>query len=526
MGESVFWADKVAEEIIEREEKLKRGIKTFRTEMGMGASGIPHIGSAGDGVRSFVVHLALKERGVKSEFIAYSDDRDGLRKVPSGFPAALEKEIGKPVSRIPDTFGCHKSYAEHMSSLLKDAYNKLGVDFVFRSADEEYSKGTLNKEIVEILKNWKQAGEIIKKLTGQGKFEVQLPFLPICKQCGNVYTTIAVSFDGKNVEYKCDQEFEGKNSETGKKIIVKGCGFEGVEGIRGGKLAWKVDFAARWRALKINFEAYGKDIADSVRVNDSICREILDWEPPVHSFYELFTERGGKKLSKSAGNVFTPQLWLKYASSESLRLVFLKKLAKSRVIDLDAIPVYEEEVDDLACVYFGKRTIENKTDLAHARRLFEFMHFLHTPKKFPAALVPYSTLINIAKAAPDFAVVWKELEKTGHLSKSKTEIKALKERVGRVIEWVKDSEEKIESAGSIEEGQKRFLRELGKELEKEWNEESLQERIFQISKESGNQREFFRSAYIAITGKEAGPKLALLILSLGKEKVAEKLKAV
>ena len=110
------------------------------------------------------------------------------------------------------------------------------------------------------------------------------------------------------------------------KIIIKGCNHADTCSIHDGKLAWKVDFAARWRALKISYEAFGKDILDSVKVNDEVCRKILKWEPPYHSMYEMFTERGGKKISKSIGNVFTAQLWLKYASPESLRLLFLKRL--------------------------------------------------------------------------------------------------------------------------------------------------------------------------------------------------------
>ena len=96
----------------------------------------------------------------------------------------------------------------------------------------------------------------------------------------------------------------------------------------------------RWRALKINYEAYGKDILESVRCNDAVCRELLGWEPPIHSFYEMFTERGGRKISKSGGNVFTPDMWMKYASPESLRLLFLKRLGTTRVVDLDSIPAY------------------------------------------------------------------------------------------------------------------------------------------------------------------------------------------
>ena len=225
----------------------------------------------------------------------------------------------------------------------------------------------------EILSKWKEAGEIIKKLTGQDKYLNQLPFLPFCEKCGKVYTTIATKFENNKIYYRCDGEFIGKNSK-GEKIVVKGCGHKGECGIRGGKLAWKVDFAARWRALKINYEAYGKDILDSVRTNDEICRKILNWEPPVNSFYEMFTERSGKKISKSKGNVFTPQLWLDYGNVESIRLLFLKKLGKTRVVDLESLPNYVDEVDRLAEMYFGKKKVTSERDIKHMKRLYEYVH--------------------------------------------------------------------------------------------------------------------------------------------------------
>src|SRR3989344_2358264 len=125
---SNFWADQIAREIVDREEKLGRS-SSYRTEMGLGASGIPHVGSCGDGIRSYVVNLALKELGVKSEFIAFSDDKDGLRKVPAGFPESMNKDIGKPVYMIADPFGCHDSFGSHISSLLTEAFERLGVEF-------------------------------------------------------------------------------------------------------------------------------------------------------------------------------------------------------------------------------------------------------------------------------------------------------------------------------------------------------------------------------------------------------------
>ena len=526
MPEEIFWADKVAKQVIAREAELKRGTRTFRTEMGLGASGVPHVGSAGDGIRSYVVNLGLKNLGVASELIAFLDDLDGLRKVPIGFPAELETEIGKPVSHINDPFGCHDSFGRHVSSLLIEAFEKLGVTFTLKRASEEYPKGTLDKEIVEILNNWQKVGKMIVEMTGQDKYLKQLPFLPICSKCGRIYTTVATGFDGKKITYTCTGEFIGKGSE-GQPITVKGCGWTGEAGIHDGKLAWKADFAARWRALRINYEAYGKDIADSVRVNDEICRTILKWEPPVHSMYEMFTQRGGKKISKSVGNVFTSQLWMKYADPESLRLLFLKKLGKTRVVDIDAIPAYVEEVDELAKIYFGDVKITNERELSHMRRLYEYVHFLRPPTSRPLML-PYSVLIGMLKIVPEVDVVKTVLTRTGHLpgSMSEAENTIITERITRAKAWVTDAGLLKEISVKLTKEQKNVVSTLVASLKKDWTEQELETRLYSIARESGMQpKEFFRTIYTILLGSPAGPRLAMLILAIGKENVAERLSA-
>ncbi len=526
--QSMFWVDQVAREVLEREEKLDRGIKTFRTEMGLGASGVPHVGSAGDGVRSFVVHLALKELGAKSEFIAFSDDLDGLRKVPIGFPQQLEKDIGKPVSFIEDPFGCHNSFGAHVSSLLADAFEKIGVEFILKKASEEYPKGTFDREITDILNNWKEVGKIIFSLTGQDKYLQQMPFMPFCEKCGKVNTTVATKFENGKIHYSCTGEFIGKDSK-GNKIMIKGCGHVGETSVRGGKLAWKADFAARWRALQINYEAYGKDILDSVKVNDMICRQVLKWEPPVHSFYELFTERAGKKISKSVGNVFTPQLWLRYASPESLRLLFLKKLGKSRVVDIDAIPAYADEVDELARVYFGKKEMKNLRELAHLKRLYEYVLFLRKPKEEPEILLQYGLLTNLFKIVPEREVVGKILQKMGHVPEKIS--KACEAELGRRLEnalnWTTDSEGEKEMEIQLDDNQKKALAQLATELKKDWSEKELEARFYAIAKENGLQaRELFSAAYQVLLGAPYGPRLAMLILAIGRKEVAKRLEKV
>ena len=165
------WIDKLTNDIIKREIKLKRSTKKINVESGLGASGIPHIGSLGDAVRAYGVKMSLEDRGYDSELIAYSDDMDGLRKIPEGFPETLRDELGKPVSSIDDPFGCHSSYGEHMSALLLDGLDKLNIEYTFKSATKIYQEGVLNEQTSTILKNSEIIGEKIAALTGPTQCE-------------------------------------------------------------------------------------------------------------------------------------------------------------------------------------------------------------------------------------------------------------------------------------------------------------------------------------------------------------------
>ena len=158
------WIDKLAHELLEREKTLGRNMDLLRVESGLGASGIPHIGSLGDAVRAYGVKLALENFGYKSELIAYSDDLDGLRKIPEGFPDSLKEHLGKSVSAIPDPFDCHDSYGMHMSSLLLEGLDKLGIKYDFRRAKDTYENGLLKEQIHTILENSKKIGEKISEL--------------------------------------------------------------------------------------------------------------------------------------------------------------------------------------------------------------------------------------------------------------------------------------------------------------------------------------------------------------------------
>ena len=519
------WYDKMAARIIERERKLGRSLDLIRTEMGIGASGFPHIGSFADGARAYAVTLALREQGYKSELIAFSDDKDGLRKVPAGLPSWLEKYLGYPVTDIPDPFKCHESYGRHMTSLLLDAYDKCGIEYKFMSGKEVYESGLLKKEIEIILANAKKVGEIVKEEVGQEKYVEVLPYFPVCENCGRIYTTKAYEFLPKEhkVLYKCEgMEVKGK--------WLEGCGYEGeADYTKGeGKLSWKGEFAARWKALDIRFEAYGKDIADSVRVNDRICQEILNFPPPMHARYEMFLDKSGRKISKSLGNVFSPQVWFRYGSPQSLLLLTLKRFVGTRTLDVTDIPQYMNELDELEDIYFGKKQIRDPKEKAKLTGLYKYVWLLNPPKN-PSIHVPYNLLTYLAKVAPkgkerDYMI--QKLREYGYLAKNQEPNSNLLKRIDYALNWVKDYAEEIkETAIELSEKEEKAIKKLIEFLKEKRTAEEVQNAIFQIArKHEIKPPNFFKTLYMILLGSPKGPRLGPYIVTMGRENVIRTLK--
>jgi lysyl-tRNA synthetase class 1 len=513
------WYDKMAQKIVNRERKLGRSLVKVRTEMGLGASGFPHIGSLGDAARSYAVTLALKEMGFNSKLVAFCDDKDGLRKVPAGLPKSLEKCLGFPVSIIPDPFGCHESYGKHMSSLLLDALDTCGIQYEYMSAKEVYEKGLLREEIRTILMNAAKVGEIVKEEVGQERYTEVLPYFPVCGNCGRIYTTKAYKFEPEtdNVLYVCEGlEIRGKR--------IEGCGHRGEADITHGegKLSWKGEFAARWKALDIRFEAYGKDIADSVRINDRICREILFFEPPSHARYEMFLDKSGRKISKSAGNVFTPQVWFCYGSPQSLLLLMLKRFVGTRTLDVSDIPSYMNELDALEDVYFGKKALKDEKELAKLRGLYEYCWVMKPPTK-PSVHVPYNLLAFLVKMAPKDCLnefVAEKLRSYGYLKKGQVINADLTRRLEYALNWSRDFEEIKEAPVSLEKEEKNAISALIKVLDAEDEPDQIQNAIFNAAKSKGlKPGAFFRTLYAILLGAPQGPRLGPYILAMGKQNV-------
>ena len=523
------WIDKVADTLLRREKRLGRNLDMIVVESGLGASGLPHIGSMGDAVRAYGIALALGNFGYRAELIAYSDDMDGLRRVPQGLPAWLNEHLAKPVSTIPDPIGsCHASYGAHMSGLLLDALDRIKVKYRFQSATEAYRKGILVNQTDTILRNSDRLGRKISQLVGQQKYIETIPYFPICKVCRRLYVANAQQYlpDEMKVVYTCSGSRIGQQE-------IRGCGFKGEADIRKGegKLAWKVEFAARWHALDVKFEAYGKDIMDSVRINDWVASDVLGFSHPMHVKYELFLDKGGKKISKSSGNVLTPQMWLKYGTPESILLLLFKRITGTRHVGIDDIPTLMDEYDVYEDFFFGKLKESNASKLMKIKGIYEYINHLEPPQQ-PQPHIPYRLLVQQAslfsRDDDRTSKVFTRLLKYG-IVKEKTE--RILQRIELASNWADDHFTLTAERADIEvdESQRKAMREIldairsfiGTEQDPE-TPKNLQSRVFEIARNNQIEpKEFFRLLYRILINSDRGPRIGNYVIDLGLERTCQ-----
>ncbi|MGI0080669.1 MAG: lysine--tRNA ligase, partial [Nitrososphaerales archaeon] len=445
---------------------------------------------------------------------------DALRKVPAGLPEWLQQEIAKPVSEIRDPFGCHKSYGAHMSALLLEGLDAIGAKYTFQSGYDAYKKGLLVRQIDLILRNADSIGEKIEELTGQKKYLEALPYFPQCENCQRLNVAHAYRYDSveMRVYYKCTGD------EMGKKW-VEGCGHEGSADIRKGegKLSWKVEFAARWAAFDIRFEAHGKELTDSVKVNDWISENILDFSPPYHVVYELFQDKSGKKISKSVGNLVTPQKWFSLASAHSLLLVYFKRIVGARNISEEDIPAYMDEFDSLEDLYFGKTKEENRMKEARLKGLY-YYSYLARPPATPSQHVSYRLLVELAKVAPAGNPEEYVAKRLIDYRAAREIDDELRRRVRFALNWAKEftlKQEKPELGAKEREA----ILDVSSKIVDLTDPQTVQSMIFDTARVHGLEPSaLFRVIYLCLLGVERGPRLGPYIMDIGPGKVAQKLK--
>src|SRR3989440_1118397 len=324
---SSAWPFEEARKIVARLKKARKDDVIFET--GYGPSGLPHIGTFGEVARTTMVRHAfrvLTDDRIKTRLIAFSDDMDGLRKVPDNVPnrGMLEKHLGKPLTQIPDPFGTHPSFGAHNNARLRAFLDQFGFDYEFFSAPECYAPGRFDATLLRVLERYDEVMAIMLPSLREERAQTYSPFLPICPRTGVVLQVPVLGHDAARgtITYE--------DPETREAVTTP---------VTGGrcKLQWKPDWAMRWVALGVDYEMAGKDLIDSVKLSGDICRA-LGGTPPEGFNYELFLDEKGQKISKSKGNGLTIDEWLRYASPESLSLFMYREPKAAKRLYFDVIP--------------------------------------------------------------------------------------------------------------------------------------------------------------------------------------------
>jgi len=306
-----------------------------------------------------------------------------------------------------------------------------------------------------------------------------------------------------------------------------GCGHEGEADITKdlGKLSWKVEFAARWQAFDIRFEAYGKDIMDSVKVNDWVSDEILGFPHPHHVKYEMFLDKSGKKISKSLGNVITSQKWLRYGTTKTILLLLYKRITGARELGFEDIPTLMDEYNELENIYFGKTKVDNEAKLVKSKGLNEYVNLLSPPKN-SSAHVSYRLLIELCKIFKDNRLerISSKLIDYGTIKETNSNVEELIKLAGNYSDDFEET--KIPATEfAIDDSAKDAQRQLADILSKDEKIEDLQNSIYSIAKENQVQpKDFFRILNQIILSTNRGPKIGPFIEDIGKKKVAESIK--
>ncbi|CAL8975680.1 Lysine--tRNA ligase [Rhodoplanes serenus] len=374
------WPFEEARKIVARLKKKPKDEVIFET--GYGPSGLPHIGTFGEVARTTMVRHAfrvLTEDKIATRLIAFSDDMDGLRKVPDNIPnkELVAAHLGKPLTRVPDPFGTHDSFGAHNNARLRAFLDAFGFDYEFLSSTECYTSGRFDAALRKVLARFDAVMAVMLPSLREERAASYSPFLPVCPRTGVVLQVpiVARDVDAGTVSYD--------DPDTGERVTVP---------VTGGacKLQWKPDWAMRWVALGVDYEMAGKDLIDSVKLSGEICRA-LGGTPPEGFNYELFLDDKGQKISKSKGNGLTIDEWLRYASPESLSLFMYREPKAAKRLYFDVIP---RHVDEYAQYLDGYQRQDMKQRLANP------VWHIHAGRP-PAVEVPisFSMLLNLVSAS-------------------------------------------------------------------------------------------------------------------------------
>ena len=475
-------------------------------ETGYGPSGLPHLGTFGEVARTSMVRRAFAELSdAPTRLLAFSDDMDGLRKVPDNVPnkEMLARHIGQPLTRVPDPFGTHDSFGAHNNARLRSFLDAFGFDYEFASSTDYYKAGRFDAALLRVLERYDEVMQVMLPSLRAERQATYSPFLPLSPRTGKVLQVPIL-------ERKLDSGTVVFEDEDGRLTEVP---------VTGGqcKLQWKADWAMRWHALEVDYEMAGKDLIDSVKLSSQICR-ILGTPPPEGFNYELFLDEKGEKISKSRGNGLTIEEWLRYASPESLSLYMFQQPRRAKRLYFDVIP---RAVDEYL-TFLEKFPQEDE-----AKRLENPAWHIHAGAP-PAETSPvsYGLLLNLAGAAnaESKEVMWGFIR--GHKADVTPERYPLLDRlVGYALAYYQDFVKPAKRYRAPTEAERAALEELASWLERADEglaAEALQDEVYEIGKRHGftNLRDWFKAMYEVLFGQEQGPRMGSFIALYGVRETA------
>ena len=470
-------------------------------QTGYGPSGLPHIGTFGEVSRTSMMINALKHiKKIETELITFSDDMDGLRKVPENIPndKILHANLGKPLTEIPDPFKKFKSFGEHNNKMLIEFLKKFNFTFTFKSSTQNYKNGTFNNSIIRVLEKFDDIMNIILPTLRSERRKTYCPFLPICPETGKVLEIPVIEMDKKKNTLVFDNN--GKKIKT--EILNGKC-----------KLQWKVDWAMRWFAFDVDFEMYGKDLIESAIISSKICK-VMGKQPPNGFAYELFLDEKGEKISKSKGNGITIEQWLRYASPESLSLYMYQNPKRAKKLYPDVVPKAVDEYLSLIEKYENQKEKE--------KLLNPVWHIHNGSPPNEKIVMPFSMLLNIVGSsnAKTKEVLWKFIKKF-HSELDPKNHKILDELTNYAINYFTDEVEPKKKYKKPNDSEQKALKNLIsvlKQVSQDTPAEEIQTKIYTAGKENGyskNLRDWFKLIYQVCFGEENGPRMGFFISFFG-----------
>ena len=500
--QSKAWPFEEARRILKRFEKKlpEKGYVLFET--GYGPSGLPHIGTFGEVARTTMIMRAFQELSdIPTRLVCFSDDLDGMRKVPGNVPnpERLTAHLQRPLTSVPDPFGEYESFGHHNNAMLRRFLNTFGFEYDFISATEFYQSGQFDQILLRAVEKYDDIMKVMLASLREERQKTYSIFLPIHPETGRVLYVPMKSVDAKNgtITFDTEESEEMTLPVTGGNV----------------KLQWKPDFGARWAALGVDFEMYGKDHSTNTPIYDKICR-ILGQPAPEHFSYELFLDENGQKISKTSGNGVSIDEWLTYASTESLSYFMYLKPKTAKRMHFDVIPKAVDEYHQQLRAY------EGQDDKARLNNPVWHIHGGDVPVS--KMVVPFSMLLNLASVsgAEDKDQLWGFIKRYAPEASAETHAD-LDAAAGFAVRYYNDFVKPAKVYRAPTDLEREALIALRDGL-KAWDQgldgDALQSLVFACGRERFDpMRDWFKALYEVLLGASQGPRFGGFIALLGIE---------